>query len=124
MVRLKISPLRGLIDFWFALSYNLFIPSGFQNRIGVLLSNICKESDKCSIEMLNRNQENMPVTYLFGLKILFDGYLTTSEFLCDGYVIGGANNQFNSLIINDFLCDGYVIGSPILFDGHLTKEKL
>lgn len=51
MVRLKISPLRGLIDFWFALSYNLFIPSGFQNRIGVLLSKICKESDKCSIEI-------------------------------------------------------------------------
>jgi hypothetical protein len=46
------------------------------------------------------NQENMPVTYHFGLKTL-----------CDGYVIGGANNQFNSLIINDFLCDSYVIGS-------------
>jgi hypothetical protein len=74
--------------------------------------------------MLNRNQENMLVTYLFGLKTLFDGYLTTSEFLCDGYVIGGANNQFKSLIINAFLCDGYVIGSPILFDGHLIKEKL
>jgi hypothetical protein len=124
MVRLTISPLRGLINFWFTLSYNLFIPSGFQNRIGVLLSKICKESDKCSIEMLNRNQENMPATYHFGLKTLFDGYLTTSEFLCDGYVIGGANNQFNSLIINEFLCDGYVIGSPILFDGHLIKEKL
>lgn len=55
----------------------------------------------------------MPVTYRFGLK-----------FLCDGYVIGGANHRFNSLIINDFLCDGYVIGSPILFDNHLTKEKI
>ena len=74
--------------------------------------------------MLNRNQENMPVTYLFGLKSLFDGYLTTSEFLCDGYVTGGANNQFNSMIINDFLCDDYVIGSPFLFGGHLIKEKL
>lgn len=52
--------------------------------------------------MLNRNPQNMPVTYHFGLKILFDGYLTTSE----------------------FLCDGYVIGSPILFDGHLIKENL
>jgi hypothetical protein len=60
------------------------------------------------------NQENMPVTYHFGLKSLFDGYLTTSEFLCDGYVIGDANNQFKSLIFNAFLCDGYVIGSPIL----------
>lgn len=70
------------------------------------------------------NQENMPVTYHFGLKTLFDGYLTISEFLCDGYVIGGANNQFNPLIINAFSCDGYVIGSPILFDGHLIKEKL
>lgn len=74
--------------------------------------------------MLNRYQENMPVTYHFGLKPLFDGYLTTSKFLCDGYVIGGANNQFSSLIINTFLCDGNVIGSPILFDDHLIIEKL
>lgn len=123
MDRLTISPLRGLIDFWFALSYNLFIPSGFQNRIGVLMSKICKKSDKCSIEMLNRNQENMPVTYHFGLKILFDGYLTTSEFLCDGYVIGGVSHRLKSLIINDISCDGYVIGSPILFDNHLNMEK-
>ena len=70
------------------------------------------------------NQENMPVTYHFGLKTLFDGYLTTSEFLCDGYVIGGTNHPFKLLIINAFLCDGYVIGSPILFDGHLIKVKL
>ena len=102
MVRLKISPLRGLIDFWFALSYNLFIPSGFQNRIGVLLSKICKESDKCSIEMLNRNLENMPATCHFGLKTLFNSYLTTSEFLCDGYVIGGTKERCISLKINDF----------------------
>lgn len=27
---LIISPLRGLIDFWFALSYNLYIPSGLK----------------------------------------------------------------------------------------------
>lgn len=67
------------------------------------------------------NQENMPATYHFRLKILFDGYLTTSEFLCDGYVIGGAKNQLKMLIINDFLCDAYVIGSPILFDGYLIK---
>lgn len=124
MDRLNISPLRGLIYFWFALSYNLFIPSGLQNNIGILLSKIFKKINNCSIKMLNRNQENMPVTYHFGLKILFDGYLTTSEFLCDGYVIGDANNQFNSLIIRGFLCDGYVIGSPILFDSHLIIEKL
>lgn len=35
------------------------------------------------------NQENMPATFHFGLKTLFDGYLTTPKFLCDGYVIGG-----------------------------------
>lgn len=51
-------------------------------------------------------------------------HLITPEFLCDGYVIGGANNQLKILIINAFLCDGYVIGSPFLFDGHLIKEKL
>ena len=56
----------------------------------------------------------MPATYHFGLKILFDGYLTTSEFLCDGYVIDRAKQYCNCLNINDFLCDGYVIGSPIL----------
>ena len=33
------------------------------------------------------NQENMPATYHFGLKILFDGCLITSKILCDGYVI-------------------------------------
>ena len=70
------------------------------------------------------NQENMPVTYHFGLKTLFDGYLTSSEFLCDGYVIGNVNNEYKSLISNAFLCDGYVINTPILFDGHLIKEKL
>jgi len=70
------------------------------------------------------NQENMPVTYHFGLKTLFDGYLTTPKFLCDGYVIGGAKKRFKPLIINTFLCDSYVIGSLILFDGHLMKEKL
>lgn len=73
--------------------------------------------------MLNRNRENMPVTSRFGLKSLFDGYLTASEFLCDGYVIDGANHHLNKLIINVFLCDGYVICSPILFDGYLIKEK-
>jgi len=70
---------------------------------------------------LKVNQENMQAMFRIGLKTLFDGYLTTSEFLCDGYVIGGANNQFKSLIINYFLCDGYVIDSPLLFDGHLIK---
>ena len=71
--------------------------------------------------MLKTNHENTEAMFRIGLKILFDGYLTTSEFLCDDYVIGDANNQFNSLIISDFLCDGYVIGSPILFDGHLIN---
>ncbi len=70
---------------------------------------------------LKVNQENMQAMFRIGLKTLFDGYLTTSEFLCDGYVIGGANNQFKSLIINYFSCDGYVIDSPLLFDGHLIK---
>lgn len=74
--------------------------------------------------MLNRKHENMPAIYHFGLKILFDGYLTSSEFLCDGYVIGDTNNQHNTLIINHLLCDGYVISTPILFDGHLIKGKL
>jgi hypothetical protein len=73
--------------------------------------------------MLNKNQENMPVTYHFGLKILFDGYLTTSEFLCDGYVIGGPNNQFKSLKINAFLCDGYVTTGNFLFNGYLILKQ-
>lgn len=51
MDRLNISPLRGLIDFWFALSYNLFIPLGLQNKIGNLSSKICKEINDCSIKM-------------------------------------------------------------------------
>lgn len=52
--------------------------------------------------MLNIKTENMPATFHFGLKILFDDYLTSSEFLCDGYVIGGANIRPNKLIINIF----------------------
>jgi hypothetical protein len=48
------------------------------------------------------NQENMQAMFRIGLKILFDGYLTNSGFLCDGYVIGGANHQLKSLIINAF----------------------
>ena len=67
------------------------------------------------------NQENMPVTYHFGLKPLFDSYLTTSEFLCDGYVIDLNKRNHKALIINDILCDGYVIGSPILCDGYLIN---
>ena len=74
--------------------------------------------------MLNRNQENTPATYHFGLKTLFDGYLITAKLLCDAYVIGGSTYQCKSLIFNAFLCDGYVIWSPILFDSHLIKEKL
>lgn len=74
--------------------------------------------------MLNRNQENMPVTYHFGLKTLFDGYLITSKILCDGYVTERHNNNCNYLIFNNYLCDGYVIDKAILCDGHLIKEKL
>jgi hypothetical protein len=74
--------------------------------------------------MLNRIKKNIPVSYYFGLKTLFDGFLTTAKFLCNGYVIDVATHPINPLIINTFLCDGYVIGSPILFDGHLIKEKL
>ena len=74
--------------------------------------------------MINRNQENMQVISHFGLKILFDGYLMTTKFLCDGYVIGSTQLIAKLLIINGFLCDGYVINKPILFDGHLIKEKL
>ncbi len=55
--------------------------------------------------MLNRNHENMPATYLFGLKILFDGYLTNPQFLCDGYVIGNIKQRCKVMIINPFLCD-------------------
>jgi hypothetical protein len=52
--------------------------------------------------MLNRNQKNMPTTYHFGLKTLFDRYL----------MIRGINIA-KKLIINIYL-----------FDGHLIKEKL
>lgn len=104
MVGLRISPLRGLITFCASSVYSLFIPSGLKKLTQTV------------------NQENMPAIFHFGLNNLFDGCLTHSEFLCDGYVINGANNQLKSLIINDFLCDGYVIGKQILFDGHLIKE--
>jgi hypothetical protein len=73
--------------------------------------------------MLNRNRENMPATYHFGLKILFDGYLTNSQFLCDGYVIGNIKQRCKVMIINHFLSDGNVIGRPYIFEGHLIKEK-
>lgn len=52
--------------------------------------------------MLNRKHENMLVTYHFGPKILFDGYL----------MIRGIN-IVKTLIINIFL-----------FDSHLIKGKL
>jgi hypothetical protein len=45
--------------------------------------------------MLNRNQENMPATYHFGLKVFFEGYLINKKLLCDGYVMDCANNQPN-----------------------------
>lgn len=96
--------------------------------------------------MLNRKHENMPVTYHFGLKILFDGYLIGKSFLnlialkindflfdaylinsrilCDGYVAEQYNRNYNSLTFNKNSCDGYVIDKAILFDGYLIKEKL
>lgn len=67
------------------------------------------------------NQENMPATYHFGLNALFDGYLTTLKFLCDGYVIDGNIKHIKTLIINAFLCDCNVIDRQILFDGYLIK---
>ena len=73
---------------------------------------------------LKVNRENTLVTFHFGHKILFDGYLMTSEFLCDGHVIDGTKRRSISLIINSFLCDGYVIDSPISFDSYLIKKKL
>jgi len=52
--------------------------------------------------MHNRKHENMPVTYHFGLKILFDGYLMARVI-----------SVIKVLTINIFL-----------FDGHLIKVKL
>jgi|JI9StandDraft_1071089.scaffolds.fasta_scaffold27747_3 hypothetical protein len=51
---------------------------------------------------LKANLENMPVTYHFGLRILFDGYLIVRGLL-----------KYKQLIIN-----------TLLFDGHLIKKKL
>lgn len=51
--------------------------------------------------MLNRKHEHIPVTYHFGFKILFDGYLMTRSI-----------DIVKTLIINSFL-----------FDSHLIKEK-
>lgn len=80
MDRLTISPLRGLIDFWFALSYNLFIPSGLKKM------------------NLKVNQESMQAMFLIGLKTLFDGYLIET-----GYSIT------KLLIISELVFDGYLI---------------
>lgn len=51
---------------------------------------------------LKTNHENTEVMCHFGLKILFDGYLTVTSYSIS-----------NSLKINGFL-----------FDGYLIKEKL
>ena len=72
---------------------------------------------------LKVNHENMRATYHFGLKTLFDGYLTALELLCDGYVIDDVVLHHNMLNFNEFLCDGYVIGRSILCDGYLIKVK-
>jgi hypothetical protein len=50
----------------------------------------------------------MPATYRFGLKFLFDVYLTIADFLCDGHVIKYPECKFKLLIFNVFLYDGYV----------------
>ncbi len=57
MVGLKMSPLQGLWKIGFTIGYNLYIPSG-----------LYKITPKV-------NQENMPVTYPFGRKFLFGGYV-------------------------------------------------
>ncbi|KXK40325.1 MAG: hypothetical protein UZ09_BCD002000420 [Bacteroidetes bacterium OLB9] len=100
---LSISPLRGLLALWISSGYSLFIPSGLKKMT------------------LKVNQENMRAIFHFGHKILFDGYLTASKFLCDGYVIESAKLKCNSLIISNFLSDGYVIYKRFLFDGYLIK---
>ena len=56
---------------------------------------------------LKVNHENMRATYHFGLKTLFDGYLTALEFLCDGYVIDDVVLHHNMLEFQWILCDGY-----------------
>lgn len=74
--------------------------------------------------MLNRNHKNTESTYHFGLNLLFDDYMITSKFLCDGYLIDEDQKRSDQLIINALLCDDYVIGNQILFDEHLKKDKL
>ena len=80
MVGLRISPFQGLMTFWFASGYNLFISLGLKKM------------------PLKVNKENMPVTYLFGLKTLFDVYL-----------INTVDKTLKVLINNNFLFDGYLI---------------
>ena len=106
MDRLIISPLRGLYNMGYTLSYNHFIPSGLKKMT------------------LKVNHENMPVMYHFGLKILFDGYLIGREILCDGYVIKPILTKCKTLIISLFLCDGYVMNEKILFDGYLIGRGI
>lgn len=55
---LRVSPLRGLIDLWIVLSYNLYIPSGL------------KKTSRTT------NPVNTEAMCHFGLEFLFDGYLT------------------------------------------------
>jgi hypothetical protein len=61
------------------------------------------------------------IRFLWGLKTLWNGYLTTTEFLCDGHVMERLAYSFKLLIFNYFLCNGYVISNLILFDGYLIK---
>jgi hypothetical protein len=63
----------------------------------------------------------MQIKFRLGLKTLFDGYLTASDFLCDGHVISRTIIEPNMLNSNNILCDGYVIGYPVLFDSHMIK---
>jgi hypothetical protein len=52
--------------------------------------------------MLNRNQKKLPVTYHFGLKFLFDGYLTNL-----------VENYTKLLKIKDSLFDSHLIKHTI-----------
>ena len=79
MVRLRISPLRGLMDFWMVLSYNLGIPSGLKT---------IKPLNHLKTEAMCR----------FGLEFLFDGYL-----------IKLVENSDKLLITKDYLFDGHLI---------------
>lgn len=65
----------------------------------------------------------MLATVPFGHNFLFDGYLISSNILCDGHVIVKAFSFHKSLINKAFLCDSHVIIYNFLFDTHLPSKK-